>query len=74
MNLGNRWQLIWWGFNTFRINFKKTTYLPTKPVFDSWDIGPWEIRHFYRMKYRYPTAAPLMATMKKYLSRKGGGK
>ena len=69
MRIAGRWHLNYWGFSTFR--FKHSVYLPTLPVFDSWDLGPWEIRHMRKMKYRRPTAAPLMAIIKKYLERGG---
>jgi hypothetical protein len=68
MKIARRWQLNWWGFSTFR--FRHSVYLPTKPVFDSWDLGPFELRHYRRMKYRMPTAAPLFAGMRKFLDRK----
>lgn len=71
MRIAGRWHLNYWGFSTFR--FKHSVYLPTLPVFDSWDLGPWEIRHFRKRKYRRPTAAPLVARLKKKLERKKSG-
>jgi hypothetical protein len=57
-----RFTIIWWGF-PFRFGFRK--YLPNFPIFDSIDIGPIEIRRFYRAKFKYPTSGPLITIAKR---------
>jgi hypothetical protein len=62
----DRIYFLWWGW-PFR--FRITQYLPGCKIFKSIDIGPIEIRIYQRMKFRYPTAGPMIAFSRRLFDR-----